>query len=386
MRALTIFCVLSTAWLTMAAAPPPRKPAAATPRHATAPARPSAAAPSAPALKGDPYSVTVPVDATAASASVAQTLAINGGQARAWDQVSHRLIPQKDWARLPKLDATALQRLVRGYTVAGEKRSTTRYTAEVTYIFNPGAVRHLFRVSNITFEDQGGTAILVVAMSPSYNAHSAWAQAFAQSKFSTMPYPLVSPIGDAVDQSALGPLRLVDASWGAVEPSASRVHANEAILVDATSPASGQMTVRMRRIGPGKPFAIPDLVIPIAAGTPPQNAYATAADQAAAAIEDTWKLRTSIDFGRKSKLVAEVRIVSLEQWSDLLAKLSAVPIISDVSVQAMNTGEARIAISYSGTADQVRDLAAQSNIVVASRDGMWWVSPGKAAPQASSDE
>lgn len=384
MRALTILFALSVACVTMAAAPAPKKPAAPAKPAPTASkqAVPAASAP----FKGDPYSVTVPVDATAASASVAQTMAINGGQARAWDQVSHRLIPQKDWAHLPKLDDVALQRLVRGYTVSAEKRSTTRYTAKVTYIFNPGAVRHLFRASNIAFEDQGGTAILVVAMSPSYNAHSAWAQALAQSKFSTMPYPLVSPIGDAVDQSALGPLRLADASWGAVEPSASRVHANEAVLVDATNPAASQMTVHMRRIGPGKPFAIPDLVIPVPAGTPPQKAYAMAADQAVAAIEDAWKLRTSIDFGRKSKLVAEVHIASLEQWSDLLTRLSTVPVVSDVSVQAMNTGEARIAISYSGTADQLRDMAAQSNVVVASRDGTWWVTPGKAAPQASTDE
>ena len=40
-----------------------------------------------------------------------------------------------------ELDAAALLRLSRGYTIANERRSTTRYVADVTYMFNPDAVR-----------------------------------------------------------------------------------------------------------------------------------------------------------------------------------------------------------------------------------------------------
>jgi hypothetical protein len=42
----------------------------------------------------------------------------------------------------PQLDDNQLLRLVRSFEVAGERRSTTRYLAEVTYHFNPAAVRH----------------------------------------------------------------------------------------------------------------------------------------------------------------------------------------------------------------------------------------------------
>ena len=99
--------------------------------------------PPAPRSGGDPYSVTVPVDASAASASVAQNNAINGGRAKAWAALSHRMVPQKDWGKVPGLDSGALERLVRGYTVNNEKRSTTRYVARITYVFNPNAVNHL---------------------------------------------------------------------------------------------------------------------------------------------------------------------------------------------------------------------------------------------------
>jgi Uncharacterized protein conserved in bacteria (DUF2066) len=336
--------------------------------------------------KGDPYSVTVPVDASAASASAAQNIAIKGGRVRAWTQLSHRLVPQKEWAKLPALDDAGLERLIRGYTAADEKRSTTRYIARITYIFNPDAVRHLFRIADIGYATQTGTAILLVPMSPTYAAQSPWAKAFAQRKAANAQFALVTPVGDNVDQSSLGPLRFASASWSELESAASRVHANEAVLVQAGNPDASHFIVHMRRIGPGRTFVLPDADIPVPAGLPPDKLYALAAGQAEAAIEEAWKVRTSIDTSKKARMVAEVRIASLEDWTDLLAKISSIPIVSDVVVVAMNTGEGRIGISYSGTPEQLRDLAAQSGLTLASRDGFTWVSRGKPAAAASVEE
>jgi hypothetical protein len=379
MRFLPLAASFAIAFLSLAAAPPAKNAHGPQAKSAPAAAKPGP-------VKGDPYSVTVPVDATAASVSVAQNNAINGGRARAWTELSHRLVPQKDWVKLPSLDNGGLERLIRGYTVASEKRSTTRYVARITYIFNPGAVRHLFRVANIGISEQSGTGILVVAMSPTYSAHSAWAQAVAQPKYSNAQFPLVTPLGDAVDQSSLGSLRFAEASWGQVQSAASRVHAGEAVLVQASNPAASHMTVRMRRVGPGKPVALADIDVPVAAGTPPEKAYATAAELAEAAIEDAWKTRGTIDLNKKSRIVAELRITSLEQWNSILARLAAVPAISDVSVVAMNIGEGRVAISYTGTPEQLRTVAAQSSLSFAERGGTWWISPGKPAAEDTEAE
>lgn len=381
MRCLPLAASLAVACLTIGAAPPAKKPASHPPAKAAQKGvPPSAAQP----VKGDPYSITVPVDATAAAASVAQNNAINGGRAKAWAALSHRLVPQKDWDKLPKLDDTGLERLIRGYTVANEKRSTTRYMARVTYIFNPNAVRHLLRVANIGISEQGGSAILLVALSPSYSSQSPWARAVAKTKVPGAAFPLVTPIGDEVDQSALGPLRLGSAGWGQIEPVASRVHAGEAVLLQASNPEASKMTVRMRRLGPTRSSVVlADLEIPIPSGTSPEKAYATAAQQAEAAIEDAWKNKGAVDLSKKSKLIAEVPITSLEQWGSTLARLAAVPTVNDVSIVAMNTGEGRVAISYAGTPDQLRTAAGQANLTLTDRGGSWWVSNGK--PDNNSD-
>jgi hypothetical protein len=380
MRVLPFIVPLLAACLGLGAAPPPKRP------PAQVPATPEQVSHRAGHAHGDPYSVTVPVDASATSASVAQNSAINGGRARAWAELVRRLVPEKDRDKLPKLDDAGLERQIRGYTVAGEKRSTTRYIARVTYIFNPAAVKHLLRMADIGISEQQGNAILLVAMSPTYNGQSLWAQAIAKPKYAAAQFPLVTPIGDAVDQSSLGPLHFADASWGQVQPAASRVHAGDAVLMQASSPAAGKMTVRMRRVGPGKPVALADLEVPIPAGTPPEKAYATAAEQAEVAVEDAWKTRGTIDLGKRSKLVAEVRLSSLPELSSLLGRLEAVPAISDVDVIAMNIGEARVSFSYTGTPDQLKGATAHANLSLTDRDGSWWISPGRPSEEAGSEE
>src|ERR1700729_2069466 len=78
----------------------------------------------------DLYSVSgIVVDASASSATQAQTLAINSGRARAWATLYRRLAKQEDWSRQPTLDDATLQRVVRSYLVSNERRSTTRFVA-----------------------------------------------------------------------------------------------------------------------------------------------------------------------------------------------------------------------------------------------------------------
>jgi hypothetical protein len=72
------------------------------------------------------------VDATGASSTEALNAAIAQGRARAFQVLYRRLTRQADWGRQPAVDGGALLRLSRGYNIANERRSTTRYVADVT--------------------------------------------------------------------------------------------------------------------------------------------------------------------------------------------------------------------------------------------------------------
>ena len=145
------------------------------------------------------------------------------------------------------------------------------------------------------------------------------------------------------------------------EPVASRAHATEAFLVQV-SQGKGTLDIKLKRLGPGNSPSMPDVVVPITPGTPGPNVSASGADAAASAIIDEWKARSAIDFGRRNKLIVEVRIEDLAGWSALLQKLGTIPNITDVAVVAMNTGEARVALTYVGSQDQLHDPSGAGDI------------------------
>jgi hypothetical protein len=319
----------------------------------------------------DPFTVSgVSVDATAASATVAQNIAINQGRDRAWTTLYRRLTKSGDWARQPVLDDLTLQRMIKNYVVSNERRSTTRYVANVSYEFNPDAVRRLMRTQNIAYVDVEAKPVLVIPMAPGYGPHAPWTQLWASPKFATGAVPLVVPVGDPIDSQALGALNFATAQWQDVEPAASRVHATDAFLVQATV-GKDAITVALRRLGPGAPVPIPNVVVPIRRGEPAAQVYGAAADAAATAIIETWKAHSAVDFNRRFKLTADAHIASLAEWGQIMQKLATVPTIAEVQVLAMNVGEARVAITYVGTPEQLEAIAAQSSIELSNSAGGW---------------
>jgi hypothetical protein len=316
----------------------------------------------------DPYTVTnIPVDATAASATEAQTIAINSGKARALQIVLARLVKKEDIAKIPVLDDVALTRLIASYLPQNVRRSTTRYVASMTYSFNPAAIRHLLRSAAIAYTDTTAHPIMIIAMAPRWVSHSAWSNAWANPKFASGAVPLVSPVGDAVDAGALSALNFSDATWQDVEPAASRVHANEAMLVMLDA-AKGQTVVKMKRLGLGSSPPVPDVTVP---GNPP-GTMDSAAAAASVAIANYWKSRSAIDYGRRLKLTADVHVASLQQWGDVLARLGTVSTITEVNVNAMDIGLAKVTLTYVGTTDQLHDALTQAKVDLSPKTGGGW--------------
>ncbi len=112
----------------------------------------AAAAPAQAQNQQELYTVSgIRVDASGASSTEAFNAGISQGRPRAFQILFRRLTRQQDWNRQPALDAAALLRISRGFDIANERRSTTRYVADVTYRFNPDAVARILRSSGIAF-------------------------------------------------------------------------------------------------------------------------------------------------------------------------------------------------------------------------------------------
>src|SRR5579871_2362212 len=176
-----------------------------------------------PTAAEDPYTVSgIKVDATAQSAVDAQTKAINSGRAKAWQTLYRRLTKQQDWARQPALDDATLQRLVRSYLARDQRSSTTRFVANMTYVFNPNAVRRILQQSSVAYSDVSARPVMVIPLAPGWSAQTPWTRAWTDSRFSHGAVPLLLPLADSVDQSALASVHFDSATWQDVEPMASR--------------------------------------------------------------------------------------------------------------------------------------------------------------------
>lgn len=309
----------------------------------------------------------VPVDATAAASVEAQTIAINAGRPKAWTILYRRLTRQEDWGRQPQLDDAGLQRLIRSFDVSNERRSTTRYVANVTYVFSQPAVERLLRANNISYVVAQTRRILVIPLSPTFVPGDSWAMAWSEPRFSSGVVSAVLP--DESDATALSGLTFDTASWNAVSAMAARLRASDVVVAEL---APGNASVRLKRLAAGQPI-VPVVEVP--------GKTATAAAEATFdAIAEFWKNKSAIDFSQRAKLTAEAKFNSLSEWASLQTKLGTVQTVVGIDMVAFNMNEARVNIAYVGTLDQLRGTLADAGIAMISRGGKWWLSRSEGAP------
>jgi hypothetical protein len=311
------------------------------------------------------------VDASAASSSAAQLAALAQGRPKAWAILYKRVTRAQDATRQPQLDDAALQRIIRTFNVSGEKRSTTRYVATVSYSFSPDAVQRVLQSVAVAFTQSQAKRILVIPFAPNYSHSSGWAAALSSPRFATSVVPFSLP-GGAVDQSTLGGLSFDSATWADVEPAASRIRSNEAVLMMA-APNGNHLTVTLKRLGAGQLPAKSSVDVALAPGGAPAT-YSIAADAAVHALEEMWKAHSAVDFSQTGHLTADVRIASLAQWGSLQTTMASTPNVSGVAVQAMDIGEARVTLTYLGSTDQLREALSAQGISLTSRGGEWTLS------------
>jgi hypothetical protein len=307
----------------------------------------------------------VHVDSTAASSGEASNEAIAQGRAKAFQILFRRLTRQADWSRQPPLDSAALLRLSRGTTITNERRSTTRYTADVTYMFNPAAVQRALRAAQIAFSQVQAKPILVIPMSPGVS-HGPWSQALMSPAFrdSQVPFTVLAPEDDA----SLAAMNFDAATWNDVFAVAIKNHVSEVALVQAVY-AGGKMTVNVRRLGAGEQPVKTSVDVPVlqTVGT----TYPVAAQAAVRTIEDMWKTRSSIDFTQRGRLTADVRIASLAQWGEIQTSLGTIGNVTGMNVTAMDIGYARVNLTYQGGLDQLREAFAGAGLTLSNHGGQW---------------
>jgi hypothetical protein len=305
---------------------------------------------------GDLFTVTaIRVDATAESAIIARDLAMAQGRPLAWTKLFRRFTVPASWGKQPQLDDNQLLRLVRSFEVAGERRSTTRYLADVTFHFNPAAVRAVLRQAHISYTETRSKPAVVIPLieGKGFDAASAWAMTWKDPGFTQGLVPMMLPAGDAEDMATLSRQDLTQADWMGFAPLVGRYNAGAVVLAIASQDGNTVQAIEISQAGrTASSFAFA------------QSTFMADAEAVAGKVEETWKTRTSLDYGTRAHLLADVQFNSLAQWARIRAQLRAVRAVADVDVVGLSSNEAELDVTYFGKLDQLQDLLAQQSLTL----------------------
>lgn len=325
----------------------------------------------------------IPVDATGISPSAAKDAALAQGRQKAWAEVFRRITPSSEWTHIPPMKNEELDPMIKSFDISGEKHSSTRYLATVTFVFNPTAVRTALTRTGTQFSESTSKPVLVVPLNgTAWAPDSAWGRAWATQSRRGRLVPVAVPVGDIQDMAALATISSA-ADWAIVKPLADRYGAASVLVASAGKGSSGGLQVSITQIKPDGRSQRSGSYAP--QGAEDEVTLATrAAGVIADSLQEDWKRTTSVDYGQQSSLSVIVPFTSLAEWVSVRRHLDTIRAVRLVSVQELNMSSARLRLDYVGKVDQLQTAMSQLNLfLVPDATGNWTLSRNAGATTAA---
>ncbi len=326
----------------------------------------------------------VPLDATAASVSAARDTARAEGQRRALRMLFERLTLSADRSRLPRVSDNALSDMIQGFEVAGERSSTVRYIARYTYRFNPEAVRRLLRDANIPFAETQSKPVVVLAVWRDserpilWDDPNPWRAAWGTRSSSQGLVPIVLPLGDINDATAIDAEAAINGDDGPLQALAARYKAGDTLVAQATMSGSGDartLELQSEREGPGAGNQSWTSQLKAQAGESDADFLQRAITATLDHLEDVWKQSNLLRFGQAGTMTVNVPINELKDWLAIRERLSGVASIRSTDVLSLDRGGVRLTLHYLGEAAQLRLALAQRDLDLVEGSPDWTLKP-----------
>ncbi len=336
-----------------------------------------------PAGAADLYTVKgVHVDQTAKSSAEARTIAQGAAQSLALSELLKRLTLPEDWPSLPQADARTAADAVRGFAVASEKTSSTRYIADLNVSFQPEAVRQMLRARNIPFgETQARPAVLLAVLDKAgtrilWEDQNPWRDAWAAVDLADAVTPLVMPMGDVQEFTTVTAAQAVAGDKAALAALAARYGADAVVVAYGVTDAAGsKLDVTVTRYGPSGPGTPIRGSYQATGAAQNGDAFMTMAKSAASstllALGEPWKRETVVRAGEEAQLTASVFYSTLDQWESIRKALGNAPLVESLQIEGIAANGAEVDIRYRGTPDKLALSLSQANIALAQDAGGW---------------
>ncbi len=331
------------------------------------------------------YTVSdVEVDETAESAAAARDIALQKGQANAFQRLIDRIVPIADRSKVPDIQVPQLLQLVSGIEVSDEKTSPVRYLANLTVRFNATAVRTKLRNAGIRFAETTSKPLIVLpiysvqATLQLWDTGNLWLNAWRGLPQSDGLINLIIPKGETADIAEISPEQAIGGNDDQIHSIAQRYGADGALLTVATvTQAQGEKIIEVStsRLGPGGSDRTSVQSFTSNKETTIQGILTSAANNLRREIEETWKLDNLLHFDDHRELLAEADLRGLPDLISLQKKLEQISLVQKAELVRLSLKSVLFRLRYLGDPGQLRLALAQRDMALTQGSVYWKLQP-----------
>ena len=324
----------------------------------------------------------IAVDVTAETAAAARETAHAEGHVKAMEKLLARLLPRDELTLLRKLEAREVLAFVQDFQVEDERTSDVRYLANLTFRFKPEPIRELLRANGLRHAETMSKPVVVLPIFGAEGEASLWGEtnlwwaAWAERRPGDWLVPLVVPLGDLGDLTAIDAERALGGDAEGLGAIARRYGAQDVLITQAVllgDPESGgaSLQVGSARLGRHAQQTIIDNYVQEPAETL-QDLLARAAAAVDAAVQESWKQSNLLRPGSQRSITVTVPVARLADWLEVKRRLKDVAAVRRTAVTALSRSKTEVAITFVGDEEQLVLAMAQSDLNLALYPGIGW--------------
>lgn len=307
------------------------------------------------------------VDATADTVAAAREQAFADGRLMAFSQLIGRLAVDRSQFPEDSLSDEEITGLLRAFEVNDERTTTGRYIANLTFAFEPAAVRALLQSRLVDFTETVSKPVLVVPVYRSaqgtrlWDSPNPWLEAWLDFFDTERLVPVVVPFGDLADVADISIVEAMTGDINALRAIAGRYEAGDAIVALA-EPYEGGLTVSLTRYSEQGDQSSEVVVVPAAESL--EELLTAGVRQSTDMIEAEWRERTRVQTSETNVLAVLVPVSAPADWFQTQSRLSRVPTITSTKIISLSATEAVLEFEYIGSQNQLQVALAQQNLML----------------------
>jgi hypothetical protein len=326
-------------------------------------------------VNGNTFSIGgIEVDVTAADAIQARNQAIREAERRAAKLLVDRMVAPEDRARVPQLDDSRLDSLVRGVEFAKERSASGHYVATLNIVFSAQPVKAWLGEAGIRIIETVARPALVIPLWKDKNGveplddRNAWRDAWAGLDTSASSVPLTVVLGDQLDQNELSVEEAFVGDVSALSRLNGRYRAPTVIVaIVEGDKASGPLTVGGVRYDSqtGARNEIAKMTVADA------GQLADAARKIHGRLDEDWRSVAAVRRDEQAALDAQVPIRALGDWVAVKQRLGSVPAVKSVVVRTLEADHADVHIDYFGSPEELQRTLGQVGLQLDKDADQW---------------